>query len=236
MSITDEELKKAYKKAVKIHKKHLADDNVKLPDWGSGKGYWLAVLIHYSPKFVHKDVMSAIVRKYNPKAGTDQQVRHLSRDGWNLEGDGKGAHRIKDARLVHQGYAVEKTRSENLLNADDFDAIKAAYDNKCVSCGATEGEESPRYQGDGIVKLQKGHRDPELPMKKGNVIPQCQFCNRAYKNDFTFDKKGRVRAVADPRPVLRASKTVKAKVMTALKEETKKNAGEKMPARKKPPK
>ncbi len=230
MSITDEELKKAYKKAVKIHKKYLATHNVKLPDWGSGKGYWLAVLIHYSPKFVHKDVMSAIVRKYNPKAGTDQQVRHLSRDGWNLEGDGKGAHRIKDARLVHQGYAVEKTRSENLLNADDFDAIKAAYDNKCVSCGATEGEESPRYQGDGIVKLQKGHRDPELPMKKGNVIPQCQFCNRAYKNDFTFDKKGRVRAVASPKPVLRASEKVKAKVMTELKKEaSKKNAGKKKP-------
>ncbi len=230
MSITDEELEKAYKKAVRIHKKHLADDNVKLPDWGSGKGYWLAVLIHYSPNYVHKDVMSAIVRKYNPKAGTDQQVRHLSRDGWNLEGNGKGAHRIKDARRVHKGYAAEMLRSKNLLNADDFDAIKAAYDNKCVSCGATEGEESPRYQGDGIVKLQKGHRDPELPMKKGNVIPQCQFCNRAYKNDFTFDKKGRVRAVASPKPVLRASEKVKAKVMTELKKEAnKKNAGKKKP-------
>ena len=230
MSITDEELEKAYKKAVKIYKKHLATHNVKLPEWGRAKAYWLAVLIHYSPKFVHKNDMSEIVRRYIPNAGTDQQVRHLSRDGWNLEGDGKGAHRIKDARLVHQGYAVEKTRSENLLNADDFDAIKAAYDNKCVSCGATEGQESPRYQGDGIVKLQKGHRDPELPMKKGNVIPQCQFCNRAYKNDFTFDKKGRVRAVASPKPVLRASEKVKAKVMTELKKEaSKKNAGKKKP-------
>ncbi len=230
MSITDEELKKSYKKAVKIHKKHLADDNVKLPDWGSGKGYWLAVLIHFSPKFVHKNDMSEIVRRYIPNAGTDQQVRHLSRDGWNLEGDGKGAHRIKDARLVHQGYAVEKTRSENLLNADDFDAIKAAYDNKCVSCGATEGEESPRYQGSAKVELQKGHRDPDKPMEASNIIPQCQFCNRAYKNDFTFDKKGRVRAVASPKPVLRASEKVKAKVMTELKkEEAKKNAGKKKP-------
>ncbi len=229
MSITDEELKKAYKKAVKIHKKYLANDNVKLPDWGSGKGYWLAVLIHYSPKFVHKNDMSEIVRKHIPKAAPDQQVRHLLRDGWNLEGDGKGAHRIKNARLVHQGYAVEKTRSENLLKAGDFDAIKAAYDNKCVSCGATEGQESPRYQGSGKVELQKGHRDPELPKEASNIIPQCQFCNRAYKNDFTFDKKGRVRAVASFKPVLRASETVKAKVMTALKEETKKNASKKKP-------
>ena len=230
MSITDEELEKAYKKAVRIHEKYLATDNVKLSRWGSAKGYWLAVLIHCSPDYVHKDVISQIVRERIPTAAADQQVRHLLRDGWNLEDGKKGFHRIKDARLVHQGYATEMLRSKNLLKAGDFDAIKAAYDNKCVSCGATEGQESPRYQGSGQVELQKGHRDPDKPMEASNIIPQCQFCNRAYKNDFTFDKKGRVRAVASHRPVLRASEKVKAKVMTELKKEaSKKNTGKKKP-------
>ena len=208
MQITDKELKAAYDKAVDIYTNHLISDEVKLPNWGTAKGYWLAVLIHCSPKFIHKNDMSEIVRKRIPKAAPDQQVRHLSRDGWSLEGDGKGAHRIVDARCVHRGYVVELVRSQKILKARDFDDIKAAYDNKCVSCGAIEGQENPRYQGDGKVELQQGHKDPELPIEASNIIPQCQFCNQTYKRDFTFDDKGRVRAVASADPVLRASETV----------------------------
>ncbi|MCA8834304.1 MAG: hypothetical protein K8953_04385 [Proteobacteria bacterium] len=226
MQITDKELKAAYDKAADIRMNHLISDDVKLPNWGTAKGYWLAVLIHCSPDYVHKDVMSQIVRKRIPTAAADQQVRHLSDDGWNLEGDTKGAHCITDPYRAHPKYARQLKRSQNLLQSDDFTTIKKAFGNKCATCGAIENQPDPRYVGD-MVKLQKGHKDPEKPMEKGNVIPQCQFCNRAYKDDFTFDNKGRVRAVASPKPVLRASKQVKAEVMIALKEESKKNAGKK---------
>jgi hypothetical protein len=63
-----------------------------------------------------------------------------------------------------------------------------------------------------VVKLQKGHLDPEKSIKRDNIIPQCQYCNRAYLDDFVFDKKGRVRAVASVRPVNRSSKRVKAEI------------------------
>ena len=50
-----------------------------------------------------------------------------------------------------------------------------------------------------------------------NVIPQCQYCNRSYRNDFTFDEKGRVRAVASVAPVKRATKAVQEKIYNCLK-------------------
>ena len=34
-----------------------------------------------------------------------------------------------------------------------------------------------------------------------------QFCNRAYRRDFTFDEKGRTRAVADIGPAQRQIET-----------------------------
>ena len=48
------------------------------------------------------------------------------------------------------------------------------------------------------------------------MIPQCQFCNRSYRGDFTFDDKGRVHAVASIEPVRRASPKVKAAVRAYL--------------------
>lgn len=51
-----------------------------------------------------------------------------------------------------------------------------------------------------------------------NVIPQCQYCNRSYRNDFTFDEKGRVRAVASEAPVKRATRAVQEKIYNCLKE------------------
>ncbi len=215
MQITDKELKAAYDKAADIRMNHLISDDVKLPNWGTAKGYWLAVLIHCSPDYVHKDDMSEIVRKRIPTAAADQQVRHLSDDGWNLEGDTKGAHCITDPYRAHPKYARQLKRSQNLLQSDDFTTIKKAFGNKCATCGAIENQPDPRYVGD-MVKLQKGHKDPEKPMEKGNVIPQCQFCNRAYKDDFTFDNKGRVR-----RNPLRAP-TRESRSMIALKEEREK--------------
>ena len=34
-----------------------------------------------------------------------------------------------------------------------------------------------------IVRLQKGHMDPSKPLEAGNIIPQCQVCNRAGQID-----------------------------------------------------
>ena len=44
-----------------------------------------------------------------------------------------------------------------------------------------------------------------------------QNCNRAYRNLYVFDDKGRVSAIADIEPVRKASKTVQLKIYEWLK-------------------
>lgn len=100
---------------------------------------------------------------------------------------------------------------------DAWEELKQVHKNRCANCGAEEGKMHRLY--DGIVKLQKGHQDPEKILNKANIIPQCQFCNSYYQSDFTFDEKGQVRAVANVGPVLRASKQVRNLVYEMLKEE-----------------
>ena len=91
------------------------------------------------------------------------------------------------------------------------------YENRCATCGTKEGEPSHRYGEDKVV-LQQGHRDPSKPATDlDNIIPQCQFCNRAYRGDYVFDDKGRVSAIADLRPVQKATKSVQRKVYEWLK-------------------
>lgn len=213
--VTEDQLKAAYDEAVEIHKNYLETEGVKLPSWGTSKAYWLAILIHCKPNYVHKDTISDIMRRYLPDAARDQQVRHLKRDGWNLESKA-GSHRIEDPYKTHSGYSRELVKRQNLLLAGDFNDIKKAFANRCATCGAREGEPDPRYMEE-PVKLELAHKNPAKALDKGNVIPQCQFCNRAYKDYFLFDDKGRVRAVASHEPVLRASKAVREKVMNALK-------------------
>ncbi len=171
--------------------------------------------MHYSPNPVHKDTISDITRSHLPELGRDQQVRHLKRDGWNLESPARGMHCIADPYKADAGFARELRRRQSLLLAGGFADIKKAFGYKCATCGAREGEPDPRYSSS-AVQLQQGHRDPAKPLDSKNTIPQCQFCNRAYKDDFTFDQKGRVRAVASVAPVRRASKDVQSKIRQFL--------------------
>ena len=52
----------------------------------------------YSPEGVTKDKISNITREHKPNLATDQQVRHLKRDGWNLIDLGQGIHSIPDPK------------------------------------------------------------------------------------------------------------------------------------------
>jgi peroxiredoxin len=51
--------------------------------------------------------------------------------------------------------------------------------------------------------------NPSKPLTMENSIPQCQVCNQVYRDDFVFDAKGRVVAVASANPVLRANEEVR---------------------------
>lgn len=55
-----------------------------------------------------------------------------------------------------------------------------------------------------VQVLEKGHINPNKVLKAGNIIPQCRWCNKTARGDFTFDEQGRPRAVANKRPIRRA--------------------------------
>ncbi len=216
--ITLKDLEKSYNFALKVHSQHLAMDNVKMPSWKSAKAYQLSILIYaYKNDLgqVHKDQISDIVRKFKPNAGSDQQVRHLKRDGWNIEGK-NGYHYFIDIYTTHSGFSRDQLRRSKTLIASSFDDIKKLFGDKCATCGAFDGEPDPRYPRGEIVKLQQGHRDPHKSLDNENIIPQCQYCNKSYKDDFVFDEKGRVRCVANSKPVTRASRDVQKEVADAL--------------------
>jgi len=51
------------------------------------------------------------------------------------------------------------------------------------------------------TQLQQAHRNPKQPLEGKNIIPQCQFCNRADRNYWVYDERGRVAGVADLKPI-----------------------------------
>lgn len=205
-----DELEVAWQEVRELHKEYLERHDVKLPSRESFKWVWLATLWHHRDRHVHKDEVSRAVRLVFPDAAADQQVRHLKRDGWSIESDGKGGHKSNPYKPSPE-YVNELARRKGRIGASSFDELKTVYGSRCATCGAREGHPDPRY-GDDLVKLQQGHQDPAKPINNDNVLPQCQFCNRAYKNDFAFDDKGRVRAIASVAPVRRASAAVRKQV------------------------
>lgn len=48
-----------------------------------------------------------------------------------------------------------------------------------------------------ITKLQMGHMNPAKHLEFGNIIPQCQVCNRPDRDRWIYDKTGRVIEIAD---------------------------------------
>lgn len=213
------ELQEAWEDLCHIHAQYLQVHEVKIPSSEQyneiGKSIQLAVLHYYKGQAVDKNLVSQICQRDKPSLKADQQVRHLKRDGWHLITQRKGHHQL-DPYKPSPEWETDRKRKQGTLNASNFEELKAVFDYKCATCGAEEGKTNPRY-GDDIVKLQRGHKDPDKPMVKDNIIPQCEFCNRTYRRDYVFDDKGRVSAIADVGPVKKASESVKRKVWEWLK-------------------
>ncbi len=212
------ELQRAWEELQSIHTEYLKPHGVKIPGSSfydeQAKSIWLAVLHYYAGTAVDKNVISDVVKRDRPDLSHDQQVRHLKRDGWSLLGRGK--HELNPYRPSLE-WINARNRRDSRLNARSFDDIKSLFGNRCATCGAREGQLDPRY-GEGAVQLQQGHMDPEKPANLSNIIPQCQYCNRAYRSDYVFDEKGRVKAIADIRPVRQATRTVQKRVFEWLRD------------------
>lgn len=62
---------------------------------------------------------------------------------------------------------------------------------------------SLRYPGV-MTRLQKGHMNPHKPLEPGNIIPQCDACNRADRGKWVYDERGRVVGVAEAKVIIQS--------------------------------
>ncbi|MCS7213914.1 MAG: hypothetical protein NZ927_06845 [Candidatus Calescibacterium sp.] len=175
-----------------------------------------------------KKELTEFIRKYFPDVTDTQQARHLGRQkGWYVVSSRRKNHldtlRERKLRFFDDSYYLVSLEEEypgwtperrKGISTEDFEKLKKLYDYRCATCGSKEGEPNLKNPSR-ITDLQKAHLNPH---RAGDgYIPQCEECNRAYRDWFVFDKKGRVRTIADARVVLRADEKVQRDVYMILK-------------------
>jgi len=169
---------------------------VKFPNKGTLKAYTIMLFIQYEGEVITKQEATKIVNNETGKVTNDlQELRHLGKQqGFNIIQGGE----IHEGRKLKRGCYVLKNLTEcnpywnkNRRGTDNlnWDAKKKYYDYCCATCGAKEGNLHKNTQR--LIILEQGHMDPKKEMNNDNIIPQCQECNRFYKNNYKFDKFGR---------------------------------------------
>ena len=211
--LSDAQINKIWAIISSNHAKHLRDKGVLLPNLKNKQGMYtkdalaLVALAYGYPKtkVLSKAELTSFIKHYYPDVGDVQQGRHLGmQKGWNIvsgqRGDAAsikhnvpaGSYKLIDLTTKHPAFIGE--RREGFKGG--WNELKAEYGNRCACCGAKEGDKH-WLRNDVIVELQKGHMDPNLALEEGNIIPQCQICNRADRNRWIYDKTGRVIEIAD---------------------------------------
>ena len=156
---------------------------VKLPKEDSWKREVLEFLYENINEWVSKESIIEGIG-YN---GTDLQApRHLASDGWYIKQDYKVSYKLVSVTKILPNW-IPKKRTTNIPVAD-WESLKTYFKNKCASCGSDEGQ--PHIHTGQIVKLEKGHKDPDLDLTLENTIPQCNYCNKRHKDIFKFDNYG----------------------------------------------
>lgn len=235
--MTDKEIRKQYALIQEYHKKYLESHGVQLPNLERGGEFTkdALVLVYLSRDYpntpvVSKDELTEFIRQYDPTVNDVQQARHLAaQKGWYiLSGTRKdnesitlkaGEYKLKTLESFYPGFTHE--RREYLAGDDFFEDLKKRYDYRCATCGSKEGEPH-RYWKTTVTVLQKGHMDPSKPLEPGNIIPQCEKCNRPDRNYWIYDEKGRVVGIANEKVVDKCPKSLKLKIFERLKEDLKK--------------
>lgn len=226
INMSPDEIGSWYRKLEKEHRTYLVGYGVKFPSKNSTKALWLIFLRKYQGKLVHKDTISSFVSTIHPKAGKDQQVRHLASDGWYVLNKGdkfpeqketvpSGYHILITTENPKPTFIFKSLKRAGRMSAKNFGQLKAVYGFRCATCGSQE--QKPNFlEPSKKTVLQQGHMDPHQPLTLKNTIPQCQVCNGVYLDEYVFDTKGRVTAVASIKPVLRANKELRKQIKEAF--------------------
>ena len=232
--MTEKEIHDVYALITSYHQKNLACRGVKLPNLTmrgrfTKDALTLVYLCRNYPNtaVVDKGELTNFIRNYYPETNDVQQARHLAaQKGWFIvSGTRKDNASIQLKPSEYKLITLDKcypgfthTRREYPEGDGFFEQMKGDYDYCCATCGSKEGEPH-RYWKNTITVLQMGHMDPTKPLEKGNIIPQCEKCNRPDRNYWKYDKKGRVVAVASEKVIDACSEQVRRKIYERLKAE-----------------
>ncbi len=234
IKLTKREIKKQYNLIKDYHKKYLNKYGVTLPKLYDAKKEFTKnalVLVYLSlgypkTKIVSKTELTEFIRFFDSKVNDVQQARHLgAQDGWWIVAGGRDNIVVDIKRGSYQLYTLEQPypsfkKGHRKNDTSDWKELKIQYGYRCATCGSREGE--PHFHWTGTkTKLQKSHKDPNKPLIAGNIIPQCQKCNRADRNRWVYDDKGRVIKLADPSFVRNFDKEVRRKIYQILYKEFK---------------
>ncbi|MCM8785989.1 MAG: hypothetical protein NC827_08365 [Candidatus Omnitrophica bacterium] len=227
--LSNNKIKKIYEMICKYHDKYLKQYGVKLPKLTDKEGNYTKdalVLVYLAQdypktKSVSKSELTQFIRIYDPDTADVQQARHLAaQKGWFIASGTRGnkhtkldygEYQLLSLKKPYPAFVAQK-REEVDIN---WGEIKERYGNRCATCGSKEGKPNIHWPNS-ITQLQKSHMNPRKPLVAGNIIPQCQFCNRAYRNYWIFDDKGRVRKLANPSVILESDEDVQLEVYKIL--------------------
>ncbi len=232
--ISDKRIKEQYNLIKEYHEKYLKKYGVKMPKLYDRNGNFTMnalVLVYLSfgypkTKIISKTELTNFIRKFYSDVNDVQQARHLgAQDGWWIVAGGRDNIVLKVKRGDYQLYTLEQPypqfkKERRIIDVGDWEKLKEQYGYRCATCGSREGEPNFHWPGTKTI-LQKAHKDPNKPLVAGNIIPQCQKCNRADRNRWVYDEKGRVIKLADGSFVRNFDKDVRIKIYRILYEEFK---------------
>lgn len=218
--LTNQEIEHIFQNIMEYYQKYLKEKGVSIPALKDKNGYTknALVLVRLALKYPNTDIVSKeelteFIRLYYPNTSDVQQARHLgAQSGWfiisgtrgeiSTENIPKGSYKLYSLTETHPSFVPDRRTG---IETEDFEQIKKEYDYRCAVCGCEEGKPH-RFRRNTLVILQEGHIDPTRDLIAGNIIPQCQICNRPDRNRWVYDKTGRVIEVAHTHDGLRIVK------------------------------
>lgn len=229
--LSDNEIREIYGMICKYHDKYLKQYGVKFPKLTDKEGNYTKdalVLVYLAQgypktKSVSKGELTQFIRQFYPDVVDVQQARHLgAQKGWFIVSGTRGNKHVTLEYGEYQLMTLEKPypafKGHRIEETGEWENLKKQYGYRCVTCGSEEGKPNIHWPNT-ITRLQKAHKDPNQPLVAGNIIPQCEKCNRADRNNWVYDERGRVIKIANPNVIKRSDKEVRWKVYKILYEE-----------------
>lgn len=195
----------------------------KPPEWGgSASMLFTYAYANLGQPFKSSDALNWCNQLGNPVRDA-QILRHMSNImGYNSRS--RSGLMPDGTKVKHGEYALVnmtetspgwKGHRKNMLEKGDWADIKQAYDYRCVCCGSQEGKPNHKKPSFATV-LEQGHMDPNKPLQTGNIIPQCQICNKPYRDNVVFTSEGYVWALGNTVLVERSDPDVQLAILQLL--------------------